>query len=123
MGDNDSLGDQEDLPTTKRKDFWHLWKRRGLLIIALLFLLIPLYGTFSPLFEFILFAVSLAALTYPIFFRPIDKLGKAIFPSFSDQRRSEICAVLSTLLLLMVILSPIFLLLWKLRIPGGVFLI
>ena len=113
MGDNDSFGDQEDLLTTKRKDFWHLWKRRGLLIIALLFLLIPLYGTFSPLFEFILFAVSLAALTYPIFFRPIDKLGKAIFPSFSDQRRSEICAVLSTLLLLMVILSPIFLLLWE----------
>ena len=104
-------GKSPDLLSMKRKDFWNLWKRRGLLIMALLFLLIPLYGTFSPLFEFILFAVSLAALTYPVFFRPIDQLGKNLFPSFAEQRRSEVCAVLSTLLLLLVILSPIFLLL------------
>tara|TARA_B100001027_G_scaffold43915_1_gene28369 strand:+ start:2884 stop:4050 length:1167 start_codon:yes stop_codon:yes gene_type:complete len=113
MAENDSLGDSPDLLSTKRKGFWNLWKRRGLLIIALLVLLIPLYGTFSPLFEFILFAVSLAALTHPIFFRPIDKLGQNLFPRFPNQRRSEVCAVLSTLVLLMVIVSPIFLLLWE----------
>ena len=111
MSDDNSLNNSSDLLSSKRKDFWNLWKRRGLLIIALLVLLIPLYGTFSPLFEFILFAVSLAALTYPVFFRPIDKLGKRVFPGFAEQRRSEVCAVLSTLLLLLVILSPIFLLL------------
>ena len=32
------------------------------------------------LFEFILFAVSLAALTYPVFFRPIDKLDQYFLP-------------------------------------------
>lgn len=113
MNGNDESGDSQDLLSRKRKDFWNLWKRRSLLIVALLLLLIPLYGTFSPLFEFILFAVSLAALTYPVFFRPIDKLGQRIMPRFPDQRRSELCAVLSTLLLLAVILSPIFLLLWE----------
>jgi len=111
MSEIDSAGDKPDLLSSKRRDFWNLWKRRGLLIIALLVLLVPLYGTFSPLFEFILFAVSLAALTYPVFFRPIDKLGKKLLPQFSNQRRSELCAVLSTLLLLLVMASPIFLLL------------
>ena len=57
--------EEKDLLTVKRDAFWQLWKKRGLLVLALLLLLVPLYGTFSPLFEFILFAVSLAALTYP----------------------------------------------------------
>ena len=60
--------ENKDLLSLKRDAFWLLWKKRGLLVIALLLLIIPLYGTFLPLFEFILFAVSLAALTYPVFF-------------------------------------------------------
>ena len=96
----------KDLLSLKRDAFWQLWKKRGLLLIALLLLLIPLYGTFSPLFEFILFAVSLAALTYLVFFRPIEYLGKKILPNFNVRRRSELCAVLATLSLLLVILSP-----------------
>ena len=63
-----------DLLSLKRNAFWHLWKRRGLLLVALTFVLIPLWGTFKPLFEFILFAISLAALTYPVFYRPIYRL-------------------------------------------------
>ena len=70
----------EDLLSEKRKAFWKIWKRRTLLIFAILVLLIPLYGTFRPLFEFILFAVSLAALTYPVFFRPIERLGTIMLP-------------------------------------------
>lgn len=89
--------DEPDLLSTKRNAFWHLWKRRALLIIALLILLVPLYGTFEPLFEFILFAVSLSTLTFPIFFVPIKRFAKRIFPSMQDQRLSELCAVLSTL--------------------------
>ena len=107
-----SKEDEPDLLSTKRNAFWHLWKRRALLIIALLILLVPLYGTFEPLFEFILFAVSLSTLTFPIFFVPIKRLAKRIFPSMQDQRLSELCAVLSTLSLLLVLLSPLFLLLW-----------
>ena len=71
MEDSQNNGAQKDLLTIKREAFWQLWRKRGLLVVALLLLIIPLYGTFSPLFEFILFAVSLAALTYPIFYRPI----------------------------------------------------
>jgi len=109
----DSLKKTEpDLLSLKRNAFWHLWKRRALLIIALLILLIPLYGTFEPLFEFMLFAVSLATLTYPIFFVPIRKLGRQLLPTANEQRLSELCAVLSTLSLLLVLLSPLFLLLW-----------
>lgn len=107
-----SKEDEPDLLSTKRNAFWHLWKRRALLIIALLILLVPLYGTFEPLFEFILFAVSLSTLTFPIFFVPIKRFAKRIFPSIQDQRLSELCAVLSTLSLLLVLLSPLFLLLW-----------
>ena len=59
-----------DLLSMKRNAFWHLWKRRGLLVLALIFVLIPLWGTFEPLFEFILFAISLAALTYQFFIAP-----------------------------------------------------
>ena len=80
---------------------------------ALLLLLVPLYGTFKPLFEFILFAVSLAALTYPVFFRPIERWSSRFLSGIKDRRRSEICAVLSTILLLFCLLSPIFLLLWE----------
>ena len=103
---------EPDLLSTKRSMFWHLWKRRALLLVALLILLVPLYGTFAPLFEFILFAVSLATLTFPIFFVPIKRFAGKLFPGMQPQRLAEICAVLSTLSLLLVLLSPLFLLLW-----------
>ncbi len=105
--------DSPDLLSVKRNAFWHLWKRRALLLLALLILLVPLYGTFAPLFEFILFAVSLATLTYPIFFVPIQRLGKRIFQGIHEQRLSEVCAVLSTVCLLLVLISPLLLLLWN----------
>ena len=86
-----------DLLSVKRNAFWHLWKRRGLLLVALIFLLIPLWGTFQPLFEFILFAISLAALTYPVFYRPISRSMRKVFPKFPPKRSSEFSAILSTL--------------------------
>ena len=115
MSDLDSKKNEEpeDLLSSKRRTFWRLWKRRALLGFALLLLLVPLYGTFKPLFEFILFAVSLAALTYPVFFRPIERWSTQLLSGVQDRRRSEICAVLSTILLLLCLLSPIFLLLWE----------
>ena len=115
MSDLDSKKNEEpeDLLSSKRRTFWRLWKRRALLGFALLLLLVPLYGTFKPLFEFILFAVSLAALTYPVFFRPIERWSIQLLSGIQDRRRSEICAVLSTILLLLCLLSPIFLLLWE----------
>ena len=105
--------DEPDLLSIKRSAFWHLWKRRALLLVALLILLVPLYGTFEPLLEFILFAVSLATLTFPIFFVPIRRYAKKLFPKMHHQRISEICAVLSTISLLFVLVSPLFLLLWN----------
>jgi predicted PurR-regulated permease PerM len=107
-----SLEEQPDLLSIKRSAFWHLWKRRALLLVALLILLVPLYGTFEPLFEFILFAVSLATLTFPIFFVPIKRYLGKLLPRMNEQRLAEICAVLSTLSLLLVLLSPLLLLLW-----------
>ena len=104
-------GSTQDLLSMKRNAFWHMWKRRAVLLIALIFVLIPLLGTFKPLFEFILFAVSLAALTYPIFFRPIYRLGKKLLPNFAGNRLSECSAIISTLILLLFMLSPILLLL------------
>ncbi|MEK9773646.1 MAG: hypothetical protein VW576_08780, partial [Opitutae bacterium] len=105
--------EQPDLLSMQRSAFWHLWKRRALLLIALLILLVPLYGTFEPLFEFLLFAVSLATLTFPIFFVPIRRYVRKFLPGLEDQRLSEICAVLSTICLLLVLLSPLLLLLWE----------
>ena len=110
--DSSLIGEDPDLLNTKRSAFWHLWKRRALLLIALLILLIPLYGTFEPLFEFILFAGSLATLTFPIFFVPVKRFTKTLLPRIPDQRLSEVCAVFSTITLLLVLLSPLFLLLW-----------
>lgn len=104
-------GSTQDLLSMKRNAFWHMWKRRAVLLIALIFVLIPLLGTFKPLFEFILFAVSLAALTYPIFFRPIYRLGKKLLPNCAGNRLSECSAIISTLILLLFMLSPILLLL------------
>jgi len=91
--ENKTDRNSKDLLSVKREEFWHLWRKRGLLLIALLLLVVPLYGTFSPLFKFILFAVSLAALTYPIFYRPVEHLGKKLLPNFEPRRRSELCAV------------------------------
>ena len=51
---SNSKKEEPDLLSIQRSAFWHLWKRRALLLIALLILLVPLYGTFEPLFEFIL---------------------------------------------------------------------
>ena len=104
--------EQPDLLSLKRSAFWQLWKRQALLLIALLILLVPLYGTFEPLFEFILFAVSLATLTYPIFFVPTRRFARKLFSGLQEQRLSEVSAVLSTLSLLLVLLSPLLLLLW-----------
>jgi len=100
-----------DLLSLKRNAFWHLWKRRGLLLVALIFVLIPLWGTFEPLFEFILFAISLAALTYPIFYRPIYRLVQKVGSNLPSNRLSEFSAILSTLTLVLFMLSPILLLL------------
>jgi predicted PurR-regulated permease PerM len=110
--DLSSPEEEPDLLSVKRSAFWHLWKRRALLLVALLILLVPLYGTFEPLFEFILFAVSLATLTFPIFFVPIQRYLGKLLPRMHEQRLAEICAVLSTLSLLLVLLSPLLLLLW-----------
>ena len=100
-----------DLLSLKRNAFWHLWKRRGLLLVALTFVLIPLWGTFKPLFEFILFAISLAALTYPVFYRPIYRLIQKVGSKLPSNRLSEFSAILSTLTLVLFMLSPILLLL------------
>lgn len=100
-----------DLLSLKRNAFWHLWKRRGLLLVALIFVLIPLWGTFKPLFEFILFAISLAALTYPVFYRPIYRLIQKVGSKLPSNRLSEFSAILSTLTLVLFMLSPILLLL------------
>ena len=100
-----------DLLSLKRNAFWHLWKRRGLLLVALIFVLIPLWGTFKPLFEFILFAISLAALTYPVFYRPIYRLVHKVGSKLPSNRLSEFSAILSTLTLVLFMLSPILLLL------------
>lgn len=113
-GDSKDHNDSDngmDLLSLKRNAFWHLWKRRGLLLVALIFVLIPLWGTFEPLFEFILFAISLAALTYPIFYRPIYRLVQRVGSNLPSNRLSEFSAILSTLTLVLFMLSPILLLL------------
>ena len=113
-GDSKDHNDSDngmDLLSLKRNAFWHLWKRRGLLLVALIFVLIPLWGTFAPLFEFILFAISLAALTYPIFYRPIYRLVQKVGSNLPSNRLSEFSAILSTLTLVLFMLSPILLLL------------
>ena len=113
-GDSKDHNDSEngmDLLSLKRNAFWHLWKRRGLLLVALIFVLIPLWGTFAPLFEFILFAISLAALTYPVFYRPIYRLVQKVGSNLPSNRLSEFSAILSTLTLVLFMLSPILLLL------------
>ncbi|NBQ02857.1 MAG: AI-2E family transporter [Opitutae bacterium] len=113
-GDSKDHNDSDngmDLLSLKRNAFWHLWKRRGLLLVALIFVLIPLWGTFEPLFEFILFAISLAALTYPVFYRPIYRLVQKVGSNLPSNRLSEFSAILSTLTLVLFMLSPILLLL------------
>ena len=115
--ENTSDHNEKDLLSVRREEFWHLWRKRGLLLIALLLLVVPLYGTFSPLFEFILFAVSLAALTYPIFYRPIERLGKKLLPNFEPRRRSELCAIMATISLLIVLFSPFLLIIWEASSP------
>jgi predicted PurR-regulated permease PerM len=113
-GDSKDHNDSDngmDLLSLKRNAFWHLWKRRGLLLVALIFVLIPLWGTFAPLFEFILFAISLAALTYPVFYRPIYRLVQKVGSNLPSNRLSEFSAILSTLTLVLFMLSPILLLL------------
>ena len=113
-GDSKDHNDSDngmDLLSLKRNAFWHLWKRRGLLLVALIFVLIPLWGTFAPLFEFILFAIYLAALTYPIFYRPIYRLVQRVGSNLPSNRLSEFSAILSTLTLVLFMLSPILLLL------------
>ena len=117
MIDSSHTNTEKDTLSIRRDAFWQLWKKRGLLVVALLLLIVPLYGTFSPLFEFILFAVSLAALTYPVFFRPIENVVKKFLPSLQGRRRSELCAVLATTFLLLVIISPLLLIIWEAASP------
>ena len=113
------ISEDKDELSTQREIFWMNWKRRGFLILALLLLLVPLFLTFQPLFEFILFAISLAVLTYPIFFRPISTLLSKIFQGMKPSRLSEISAVLATLSLLLVLMSPLLLVLFDASDKAG----
>ena len=115
--DSENSEFEGDLLSSRRSAFWHLWKRRGLLLVALIFVLIPLLGTFAPLFEFILFAISLAALSYPVRL-PIFRTMQRVFPKFPRNRLSEFCAILSTLTLVLLMLSPSYTL-WKQPSPQG----
>ena len=109
--DLSSPEEEPDLLSVKRSAFWHLWKRRALLLVALLILLVPLYGTFEPLFEFILCRIACHPYLSDLFV-PIKRYLGKLLPRMHEQRLAEICAVLSTLSLLMVLLSPLLLLLW-----------
>ena len=83
------MGDPKDL-VAKRHQFWLVWRRQAFVGGVLLLVLVPLYGVFRPLFEFLLFACSLAALTHPVLFHPVAKLGDQLVPGMSKDRRSEV---------------------------------
>ena len=88
------------------------WAPR-LLAFGLLFLaLVPLFGVFRPLFGFLLLAISLAILTSPILFSPLNALASRKFPKWDTSARRACCGLGATCLLVVLAVIPIFPLLY-----------
>ncbi len=75
----------------------------GLLALAL----VPLFGVFRPLFGFLLLAISLAVLTSPLLFSPLDRIAQRKFPRWKPRSRRTVCGMVATMVLVALALAPL----------------
>ncbi len=87
------------------------WLPHLLLVMALAVLFWLLLSVLTPLFEPLLLASSLAALTYPILYEPLIRGMARWLPFLPEGIRHQIGGILSTLVVVLFIASPILLLL------------
>lgn len=80
----------------------------GLLALAL----IPLFGVFRPLLGFLLLAISLAVITSPILFSPLDAHAQKKFPTWDARQRRTICGIGAMAILVILALLPLLPLLY-----------
>ena len=88
------------------------WAPRLLALGLLALALIPLFAVFRPLLGFLLLAISLAILTSPILFSPMDALAKRKYPKWDDSNRRTICGIGATAMLVALALAPLLPLLY-----------
>ena len=118
MGDNDSFGDQEDLLTTK--GFLAFVEEKGLLIIALLFLLIPLYGTFSPFVRIHSLCRIIGCLDLSNFFPSDRQVGESHFSKFLRPKKiGNLCGFINLATLNGDPISDISLVVGSFGFPAG----
>lgn len=83
------------------------WAPRLLAFGLLALALVPLFGVFRPLFGFLLLAVSLAVLTSPLLFAPLNRLAGRRFPKWNSRRRRTACGMGATTILVALAVTPL----------------
>ena len=84
------------------------WAPRLLAFGLLALALVPLFGVFRPLFGFLLLAISLAVLTSPLLFSPLDRFAESRFPKWNSGSRRTACGIGATIVLVALALVPLF---------------
>jgi predicted PurR-regulated permease PerM len=94
-------------PADPAQETLRSWAPRLLAFGLLALALVPLFGVFRPLFGFLLLAVSLAVLTSPLLFAPMDRLAKRRFPGWNSRRRRTACGTAATAILVLLAATPL----------------
>lgn len=88
------------------------WMPHILLLILLMLALWLLAVVLAPLRDPLLFGMAIAAISYPIIYKPIEKIFSSRFPNIGHTSAKQICGPLAAVFLLLLISTPFFLILF-----------
>lgn len=88
------------------------WLPHILLLLLLGSAIWLLASVLAPLRDPLLLGMAIAAITYPIIHKPIEKQFERLFPKVRSPVRKQICGPISAVGLVLIVLSPVFLIMF-----------
>ena len=88
------------------------WLPHILLLLLLCGALWLLGSVLAPLSDPLLLAMAIAALTYPIIYKPIEHISTKCFPNLNTTIRKQVCGPIAAIVLVFLAISPVLLVLF-----------
>ncbi len=85
------------------------WLPHVLLLLLLACAIWLLASVLAPLRDPLLLAMAIAAMTYPVIYKPIEAHFGHFFPKVNPTIRKQICGPIGAIALVFIVLSPLFL--------------
>ena len=88
------------------------WLPHILLLLLLLCAVWLLCSVLAPLSDPLLLAMAVAAMTYPVIYKPVEVLSTRLFPNVNPTLRRQSCGPIAALLLVCIAISPFLLIIF-----------